>query len=359
MPTNIAVVLGTRPEIIKLAPVIALLGPSVRLIHTGQHYDDSLSEVFLSAFELPEPEIYLGIGGASRGEQIARGVGKLTTHLGGNRPSAVIVQGDTNTTLAAGLAANSLELPLVHIEAGLRSFDRRMPEEHNRVITDHVSDLLCAPTQVSKDNLLAERIPEAWVVVTGNTVVEALMRLIPADRNLILAQYQVKAGEFVLATFHRPENVDTATNLRQVLAELTRLPLPVLLPLHPRTAANIRKFELDEVAARLTIIPPIDYSTFLGLAAECAFLVSDSGGVQEEASILKRPVLVVRNSTERPEVIGTFAELVQPGPAISKVAERWLSDLPALHRRLADIPTPYGDGTAAQRSVEAIKAMLR
>jgi len=357
--TDIAVVLGTRPEIIKLARVIALLGPATRLIHTGQHYDDALSRVFLDAFQLPEPEIYLGIGGNSRGEQIAAGVGSLTAHLSGHRPSAVVVQGDTNTTLAAGLAANSLELPLVHIEAGLRSFDRRMPEEHNRVLTDHLSDLLCAPTQVSRANLLAEGIPESRVVVTGNTVVEALTLLIPDDPQPILAEHQVKPGEFVLATFHRPENVDTITNLRQILGELARLPLPVLLPLHPRTAANIRKFELDEVAARLMVIPPIDYPSFLGLAAACAFLVSDSGGVQEEASVLKRPVLVVRNSTERPEVVGTFAELVQPGPAIGKVAGRWLTDLAGLHARLADIPTPYGDGTAARRSVEAIQAMLK
>ena len=359
-PRSVAVVLGTRPEIIKLAHVIRLLGPAAVVLHTGQHYDQGLSDTFLEAFGLGEPHAYLGVGGQTRGQQIGLGVRALDDQLSELRPGAVVVQGDTNTALAGGLAANALEMVLVHVEAGLRSHDRRMPEEHNRVLVDHLGDLLCAPTDVSKKNLLGEGIPESRVRVTGNTVVEAVLDLMPEpyERSRLLDSHHLSPGEFILSTFHRPENVDDPERFRTVLGELASLDLPVLLPLHPRSMAQATEHGMGDLLEAITVIDPIGYREFLGLGAESAFLISDSGGVQEEVSVYKRSVIVVRRSTERPEVLGTFAELVEPGPGISDVAARWSSDLPGLHERLASIPSPYGDGTASARIVEAIGELV-
>lgn len=329
-------------------------------MHTGQHYSPTLSDVFLAQLRLSRPDVQLEVGGASRGRQIGEATARLDECFSGMRPLAVVVQGDTNTALAGALAANASGIPLVHVEAGLRSFDRAMPEEHNRVVVDHLADLCCAPTETSRANLLADGITEDRIVVTGNTVVDVVPEILPApdESRALLQTYGVEADRFVLATFHRPENVDRADVLGVVLDELAALPVPVILPLHPRTAARAAAFGLDAKLARLHVVEPIGYREFLGLASRSALLVSDSGGVQEEASVIKRPVVVVRNSTERPEVQGTFAELVSPGPLIGVVACRWLADLGALHERLAATPSPYGTGDASDRTVEALDKML-
>jgi UDP-N-acetylglucosamine 2-epimerase (non-hydrolysing) len=359
-PRSVALVLGTRPEIIKLAHVIRLLGPAAVVLHTGQHYDQGLSGTFLDAFGLGEPHAYLGVGGRTRGQQIGLAVQALDDQLAELRPSALVVQGDTNTALAGGLAANARETMLVHVEAGLRSYDRRMPEEHNRVLVDHMGDLLCAPTDVSHKNLLEEGIPESRIRVTGNTIVEAVTELMPAaeERIGLLADYGVGANAFVLSTFHRPENVDDPDRFRIVLRQLASLDLPVLLPLHPRSLARAAEHGLGDLLGAIKVIEPIGYREFLGLGAESAFMVSDSGGVQEEVSVYKRTVIVVRRSTERPEVLGTFAELVEPGPAISEIARRWAADLDGLHETVASVPSPYGDGTASARIVAEMEELI-
>jgi UDP-N-acetylglucosamine 2-epimerase (non-hydrolysing) len=267
----------------------------------------------------------------------------------------VIVQGDTNSVAAGALASNSRGIFLCHIEAGLRSRDRRMPEEHNRVITDHLSDLCCAPTETAVANLAAEGIAGSRVALTGNTVVEAVTGLMPANRAEILDRYGVEAGGFVLATVHRPENVDDPDRYATILNELAGLPLPVILPLHPRSVARAESFGLGTLLEKLRVTEPIGYRDFLGLEAECALMVSDSGGIAEEASVMKRPLVVVRNSTERPEVMGTFAVLVQPGPSIGDEARRLLEEGWA---HLADLPSPYGDGTASQKSLDALSGAL-
>jgi UDP-N-acetylglucosamine 2-epimerase (non-hydrolysing) len=349
---SIAIVLGTRPEIIKLAHLIRILGDRATVIHTGQHFDASLSAIFFDTFGLREPAVRLGIGGTSRGTQIGRAVDALDAVFASTRPATVIVQGDTNSTLAGALAANSRGLPLIHVEAGLRSFDRRMPEEHNRVAADHLADLCCAPTAVNRDNLLAERVPAERITLTGNTIVEAVASLLPdAERRHHLASaHGVRTDAFILGTFHRPENVDDPQRLAAILDALQTLPLPVLLPVHPRTLAAMERGGLSP-GGNVRVIAPLGYPEFLGLAAVAALLVSDSGGIQEEASIVKRPVVVVRRSTERPEVVGTFATLAEP-EAIRTVVEGWLSDLAAHHARLAATPSPYGDGRASERIAE-------
>lgn len=357
---SIAVVLGTRPEIVKLAGLVRLLGPAARVIYTGQHYDPQLSGVFFDEFGMTRPDVHVGIGAERRGTQIGRATEGLDGLFAEDRPLAVVVQGDTNTVAAGALAANASEIPLVHVESGLRSFDRRMPEEHNRVIADHLADRCLAATETNRGNLLAERIDDDRIVVTGNTIVEAVERLMPPEeeRTAVINRYGVRSGGFVLSTFHRPENVDDPESLRSILTGLASLPIPVLIPLHPRTVRRIEEFDLGGSLDGLTVVESIGYRDFLALGAESAFLVSDSGGVQEEVSVYKRPLVVVRRSTERPEVLGTFVELVEPGPAISAIASDWLSRLPELHHDLAAIPSPFGDASAPRRSLDVITDLV-
>jgi UDP-N-acetylglucosamine 2-epimerase (non-hydrolysing) len=359
-PGAVATVFGTRPEIIKLAGIIELLGPGARTIYSGQHFDQLLSDVFFEELDLSPPDVVLTVGGRSRAQQIGELVTRLEAQFTGERPALVVVQGDTNTALGGALAANALGIPLVHVEAGLRSFDRRMPEEHNRVVADHLADLCLAPTNVARDNLIAERISLRRIAVTGNTVVDAASRLLPGPeaRARLVDGFGLVQGEFVLATFHRPENVDDADRLAELLQQLSGLELPVLFPVHPRTQQRVEAFGLRPVHG-LRMVDPLRYRAFLGLAAECAFLVSDSGGVQEEASVVKRPAIVVRRSTERPEVLGTFATLVPALPELARVAGRLMERLDTTHSRLAALASPYGDGRASARCVRHIAQALR
>jgi UDP-N-acetylglucosamine 2-epimerase (non-hydrolysing) len=354
---RVAIVFGTRPEIIKLAGIARLLGPDVCLIHTGQHDSHEMARSFLDELQLGRPDVQLTVGGRSRGRQIGDAIRGLDEYFEACAPAVVVVQGDTNTTLAGALAANARQIPVVHVEAGLRSRDRAMPEEHNRVLTDHLADVCCAPTEVCSANLRQEGIEPERVVVTGNTVVDAVIESLPseAERCTVLAERSLQPRSYVLATFHRPENVDDPVALQTVLEQLAGLRLPVVLPLHPRTANRARAFGLSEPLSQLTITEPLGYSEFLALAAESAVLVSDSGGLVEEASVLKRPIAVARRSTERPEVLGTFADLVTAGPAIGERVNAWLEDLDGIHERLRRIPSPYGDGQASARCVAEVR----
>lgn len=356
----VAVVLGTRPEIIKLARITQLLGSRAHVVHTGQHYDENLSDVFFAEFGMRAPDTFIGVGGQSRGEQIGNGTAALDALFGDLQPAAVVVQGDTNAVAAGAIAANARSVPLVHVEAGLRSFDRRMPEEHNRIIADHLSDLALAATEANVKNLSAEGISGDTVVLAGNPVVEAVGRLMPepAVRQELLGAYQIATEEFVLATFHRPENVDDPATLAMILEALGSIGAPVLLPLHPRTQRRISEFSLERLAASLQIVDPIGYAEFIGLSAESRLLVSDSGGVQEEVSVYKRPAVVVRRSTERQEVEGTFVQRVDPGPDLGDTLNEEFES--ALTRRdlLLDLPSPYGDEHSPEACVAAINTLI-
>jgi UDP-N-acetylglucosamine 2-epimerase (non-hydrolysing) len=358
-PGPVLVVLGTRPEIVKLGPVISALGPRAVVVHTGQHWDAALSEVFLQQLGVPEPARFLGIGGGTRGEQIGDATRALDAAVADLAPAAVVVQGDTNSALAGALAANAREVPLAHVEAGLRSFDRAMPEEHNRVVVDHLADLCLAPTETARANLLAAGIPDTRIEVTGNTVVDAVHALLPGpdQRALLLDQLGLEHEAYVLSTFHRPENVDDPVRLAAILQQLAQLPLPVLLPVHPRLRRRAEEAGLVEQLDRLRPVEPLGYTEFLGLLSGCALAISDSGGVQEEVSVVKRPGIVVRRSTERPEVLGTFTTLVEPGPAITAAAADWLADPAGAHARLSQLPSPYGDGDAGPRSARLVQVL--
>jgi len=356
----IAVVVGTRPEIVKLAPVIHLLEAQLMLVHTCQHEDDYLSGIFFAGAQLPDPHQLTGICRQSRQAQVGRMVEQLGDIFTAELPAAVIVQGDTNTASAGAQAANYASVPVVHVEAGLRSFDRRMPEEINRCIVGVLADLHCAPTQRAVANLIAEGVPAGKIELTGNTIVEATLAMMPSEdaARQSADSLGVEPGKFVLATIHRPENTDDRDRLESILTELSKLGLPVLLPLHPRTRIAAERHGLTSALDRLHVVRPLDHATFLGLASLARVIVSDSGGVQEECTVLKKPLIVVRNSTERQESIDAgFAHLVQPGPQIGELGRQLIADstLPA---RLREIPCPYGDGRASERIADLARQFL-
>jgi UDP-N-acetylglucosamine 2-epimerase (non-hydrolysing) len=357
---QIAVIVGTRPEIVKLAPVIQLLGEQATLIHSLQHEDEEMSGVFLAGAGLTQGQSLTGIRGEPRSAQIGRMIEQLGTLLTAGRPAAVIVQGDTNTVSAGAQAASYAGIPVIHVEAGLRSGDRAMPEEINRCVAGVLADVHCAPTSRAVANLRAEGVPAEKIVLTGNTIVEATRRMLPGPRGArqIAVRLGIDPDGFVLATIHRPENTDDPARLDVILSELSKLGLPVVLPLHPRTKAAARRHGLTAALDRLHVIPPADHRTFLGLASLARLLVSDSGGVQEECTVLKRPLIVVRNSTERPESIAAgFAHLVPPGPAIGDLGRELIADA-GLARRLGALPCPFGDGQASERIAACARAFL-
>jgi UDP-N-acetylglucosamine 2-epimerase (non-hydrolysing) len=346
---RLAVVVGTRPEIVKLAAIIRLLGSQALLLHTGQHADAELAGLFFAGARLPAPQTLDGICGAPRHRQVGRMVEQLGDRFCASRPAAVIVQGDTNSAAAGAQAANYAGVPVVHVEAGLRSFDRAMPEEINRCLVGVLADLHCAPTPAAAAHLRAEGVPAPRIRLTGNTIVEATCQMLPDEREagLIAAAHGVEPGQYVLATIHRPENTDDPERLEAVLAELAKLGLPVVMPIHPRTDRAAQRHGLSAALDRLRCCPPVDHRTFLGLARLARLIVTDSGGIQEECTVLKKPLIVVRNSTERPEAIEAgFAHLVQPGPRIGELGRQLIGD-PDLAQRLAAVPCPFGDGTAS------------
>ncbi len=358
---KIAIVVGTRPEIVKMAPVVRACRtrdvPYV-LLHTGQHYSYELDRVFFEELGLPAPRRNLDVGSGSQAYQIGAIVAGLEPLLRAERPDVVLVEGDTNSVLAAALAANKTGIAVGHVEAGLRSYDRRMPEEINRILTDHLSDHLFAPTGTAHDILRGENIPAARIHLTGNTVVDELILQRPrAERAELFTRFQVAAGRYALATIHRPENTDDRARLGGILRGVGEaakaLRLPVLAPLHPRTTTRLAAFGLD-VDRAIRVLPPLGYLDFLGLLAGAALTLTDSGGLQEEACCLRVPCVTLRDSTERPESVDVGANLLAGAdPArIVDAARR-------MHARPRDWPNPFGDGASGLRIVDALRALAR
>ena len=352
----ITIVVGTRPEIIKMAPVIrACVERRVpyQVLHTGQHYSFEMDGVFFRELELPEPRHNLEVGSGSQAYQIGAIISGMAPILERERPDVLLVEGDTNSVLAAGLAAHKLGIRVGHVEAGLRSYDRAMPEEINRILTDHLSDHLFAPTEHARRILLGEGVGPDRIHVTGNTVVDELLRQRERARTPgLLERFGVSAGRYALATTHRPENVDHEVRLRGIFAGLAEtgraLGMPILASLHPRTAKALDALgcSLDGAVRRL---PPLGYLEFLGLHAEAALMLTDSGGLQEEACCLGVPCVTLRDNTERPESVEVGANML-----VGAEGARIVAGARAMAAKPRDWPNPFGDGKSGERIVDLL-----
>jgi UDP-N-acetylglucosamine 2-epimerase (non-hydrolysing) len=353
---TIAIVVGTRPEIIKMAPVVRAAiarGVPYRLLHTGQHYTFELDGVFFEELGLPPAHHNLEVGSGSQAYQIAAIVSGLEPILVRDRPDVLLVEGDTNSVLAAALAANKSGIAVGHVEAGLRSYDRRMPEEVNRVLTDHLSDHLFAPTSQARDILLGEGIDAARIHVTGNTVVDELMlQRERAMRPELFRRFDVTQGSYAVATVHRQENVDDAPRLRGIFDGLAgaaqALGVPVLAALHPRTSKRLAELGIAP-NGRIRVTPPLGYLDFLGLHAGAALTLTDSGGLQEEACCLGVPCVTLRDNTERPESVEVGANMLAGADAgrIVEAAQR-------MRAAPRGWPNPFGDGKSGMRIVDLL-----
>lgn len=353
---KIGIILGTRPEIIKMSPVIRACEErelDYFILHTGQHYSYKMDRVFFEQLELPKAEYNLDIGSGSHGEQTGKiliGVEKI---LQKEKPVIVLIEGDTNTVLAGALAATKLHIKVGHIEAGLRSYDRQMPEEINRVLTDHCSDYLFAPTEKARKILLGEGIPDAKIFVTGNTIVDAVHQNIKIANDSVKAlnDLHLKPKKYFLMTAHGQENVDVKERFEDIIKGLelvvNEFGLPVVYPIHPRARKMMNHFGLK--ANSIEFIEPLNYLSFLQLESKAKLVLTDSGGVQEETCILKVPCVTLRDNTERPETIDVGSNILA-----GTNAESIVSKTKEILNRENNWKNPFGVGKAGKRIVEIL-----
>jgi UDP-N-acetylglucosamine 2-epimerase (non-hydrolysing) len=347
-------VAGTRPNFMKIAPLHRALASSGRtetiFVHTGQHHDANMSQVFLEELGLPAPDVDLGVGSGTHGEQTAGVLVGVERVIGETRPDVVVVVGDVNSTLGAALAASKLHVPVAHVEAGLRSFDRRMPEEINRIVTDAISDLLFAPSRDAVDNLAAEGIPSERVFLVGNVMIDSLLWVLPAaERSTILTRLGLEPHRYVLVTLHRPATVDQPETLADAVRVMTELAEmhPLVLVAHPRTRKRIGELGFADALnqARVQILDPLGYIDFVGLVSKARAVVTDSGGLQEETTVLGIPCITMRTTTERPVTISDGTNrLAGLDP---EVVVRTTAD--ALRQTATPGRPPLWDGHAAER----------
>ena len=352
---RVVTVVGNRPQFVKAAAVSRPLRQRHEeiLVHTGQHYDDDMSKVFFDELPVPQPDRQLGIGSGSPSAQTGRMLAELEPVLRDATPDLVLVYGDTNSTLAGTIAAAQAHVPVAHVEAGMRSFDRAMPEELNRVLTDHASDLLLCSTQTAVDNLAAEGITRG-VHLVGDAMADVALGTarVARERSDVLQGYGVDPGGYLLVTAHRAGNVDTPERLGALVDLLLALPSPVVFPVHPRTRARLEASgmlaRLEEVDD-LRLSPPVGYVELLALAIHARAVVTDSGGLQKEAYLVEVPCVTLRDTTEWVETVETgWNELVDlDAPAALAALER---------PRPVEHPDLYGGGQAGERIVDAIDA---
>jgi UDP-N-acetylglucosamine 2-epimerase (non-hydrolysing) len=354
---KIFIILGTRPEIIKMSPVIRECirkKLNFSILHTNQHYSENLDKVFFKELNLPQPKYNLNVGSGTHAEQTAKILVGIEKILLKEKPDIVLVEGDTNTVLAGALAAAKLHIKVGHIEAGLRSYFREMPEEINRILTDHCSDLLFAPTKKAKDILLNEGILNKDIFVTGNTVVDAVFQnlKLAEKESTILKKLNLSKRGYFLMTAHRAENVDDRDKLRGILkgAEMIskRFSLPVIYPIHPRTRKMLKKFKLT-VSKSVNLIEPLGYFDFLKLENHARLMLTDSGGIQEETCIMKVPCVTLRDNTERPETIEVGGNLLS-GTDSSRI----LKCVSKMMDRKRKWKNPFGSGKTAEKIIKII-----
>ena len=351
-------VVGARPQFVKLAPVDHALHEAKvehTIVHTGQHYDPMLSDVFFQDLGISAPDLHLGVGSGSHGHQTGAMLGAMDDALGRFKPDWVLVYGDTNSTLAGALGAVKLHVPVAHLEAGLRSFNRAMPEEINRVLTDHAADLLLAPTAVAAAHLEHEGLAERTRVV-GDVMTDVLLSVrdrVAGSPCPVTANLGLGAGSYSLATIHRAENTDDAARLRDILDSLAEVDHPVVLLAHPRLVAKCGQHGLSLTdRGSLHVLPPLAYPDLIASALHARGVITDSGGLQKEAFLLRVPCTTVRPQTEWVETVELgWNTLVEPGPALQRAASRPRPAEPAPERA-----HPYGDGRAAPRVAQMLLA---
>ena len=355
---SIAIILGTRPEIIKMAPIIRECEQrklDYFVLHTGQHYSHQMDSIFFKQLELPDVRYNLDVGSASHAEQTGRIMAGVEKVLMDERPDVVLVQGDTNTVLAGALAASKLHIKAGHVEAGLRSYDRTMPEEINRIVADHISDYLFAPTENSQENLRKEGIAEEKIWVTGNTIVDAVYQNLEiAKRKVnVLADLGLKQKEYFLVTAHRQENVDSRERLGEIIKGLQLVArefgLSVVFPVHPRTRKMAAEFGFEFDGNGIKVIEPLGFLEFLQLEANARLALTDSGGVQEETCILGVPCVTLRENTERPETVDVGANMLT-GTGSQRIVDSV--------RKMLDTregwKNPFGDGDTGHKIIQIL-----
>ena len=353
-------IVGARPNFIKIAPLDKAFRKHRKevkhlICHTGQHFDNSMSSVFFDELGLPKPDFYLGVGSGSHAAQTAKIMLELEKVLADEQPDMVIVPGDVNSTLAAALVASKMGIPIAHVEAGLRSFDRTMPEEINRIVTDVVSDLLFVSEHSGIRNLRDEGIEENRIHFTGNIMIDSLEEHYEMiEQNPVVQKMNLVKEEYILATFHRPNNVDNAESLAELLQSLSRLAQkrPLVFPVHPRTRKNIQSFGIDtNLHPNLILTDPLGYIEFLSLMRYAQLVITDSGGIQEETTYMGVQCITVRKNTERPVTIDVGTNQLV-GTDLDRV-ERTAIDILAGNTKPGRIPELW-DGKTAKRIVEVI-----
>ncbi|MBD3230685.1 MAG: UDP-N-acetylglucosamine 2-epimerase (non-hydrolyzing) [Candidatus Lokiarchaeota archaeon] len=359
---SIYFVMGTRPEIIKLAPIIRILYKESidhQVIFTDQHYDYNLSKGIFKDLKLKDPKFHLNIGKGTQGEQTAKALMGIEKILADKKPAITLVQGDTNSALAGALAAVKLNLKIGHVEAGLRSYDYRMPEEHNRRMIDHISNYLFAPTTKSEQILKNEN---TWgeIFVTGNTVIDACLQHYKYAEKESKILKDIPFEKFVLVTAHRAENVDNKETLKNLVEIFVNLSVPIVFPIHPRTLNRLKRFDLLEYlnnSDKILLIPPVGYLDLLKLMHNCEFIITDSGGIQEEATApsIHKFTFVIRKTSDRPESCEMgFSKLVgtQKDKVINEICD-YIDSPNELPEK-----SPYGDGNASNKIIEILKKEL-
>jgi len=348
-------VVGARPNFMKAAPVLHALrrrlGVRQTLVHTGQHYDRNLSDVFFSQLEIPVPDVNLGVGSGTHARQTADIMSGIEPVLVERKPDMVLVYGDVNSTVAAALVCSKLRIPVAHVEAGLRSFDRTMPEEVNRIVTDRLADVLFTPSEDGDKNLLLEGVAPEKIHRVGNVMIDSLVRLLPAA---IQCPMNGLPDRFALVTLHRPSNVDDSETLKSILESLLTVneQLDVVFPVHPRTRTRIAQFGIG--IDKLHLLEPVPYIEFLALQKRAMVVITDSGGIQEETTYLQVPCLTVRSNTERPITV-TMGTNILVGQDSRKLAFELSAILEGRAKR-GSVP-PLWDGKAGDRIADVLQQL--
>ena len=361
MTLKISVIVGARPNFMKAAPLLREMEKRLDritpvLIHTGQHYDANLSQLFFDELKMPRPDVYLGVGSSTHAQQTATIMVELEKIWMADPPDLVVVFGDVNSTMASALVTSKLLIKLAHVEAGLRSFDHTMPEEINRIVTDRLSDLLFVSEESGLRNLASEGVPADRIFHTGNIMIDSLVHSLEAcKKTTVLEDLSLTPGEYAVMTMHRPSNVDDARRLGELLDLVNEISheVPVVFPCHPRTKKEMSNLgvlgSIDD--AHFKIIDPIGYLDFLRLQSEAKFVLTDSGGIQEETTYLRIPCITMRENTERPATVETGSNILT-GPHPEKIRRAVRDVLNGNHRK-GERPK-YWDGRTAPRIVDII-----